>query len=105
MKYLENKNFGDLLVSHVLTKLTGQHDDFKRKTFNKLPSNEIPIGVLFGKEPNQNEVNNEKDIFKTVYRSKSISVKFLLKDTNNPISIIPSVSTYTKTPPTFKRTT
>lgn len=105
MNYLENKKFGDLLTSHVLSKLTGQHDDFKRKTFNKLPSRDIPIGVLFGKEPNQNEEDNEKDIFDTLYRSNSISVKFLLKDTNQPITIIPSLSTYTKTPPTFEEQT
>ena len=102
MDYLENKKFGDLLACHVLSKLTGQHDDFKRKMFNKLPSSDIPIGVLFGKEPNQTEDDNEKEIFETRYRSKSISVKFLLKDTNNPISIIPSLSTYTRTPPTFE---
>ena len=105
MDYLENKKFGDLLASHVLTKLTGQHDDFKRKIFNKLPSRDIPIGVLFGKEPNQNEDNDEKDMFDTFYRSNSISVKFLLKDTNKPITIIPSLSTYTRTPPTFDEQT
>lgn len=105
MNYLENKKFGDLLTDHVLSKLTGQHDDFKRKTFNKLPSRDIPIGVLFGKEPNQNEDDAEKDIFDTFYRSNSISVKFLLKDTNHQISIIPSLSTYTKTPPTFEEQT
>ena len=105
MDYLENKKFGDLLASHVLSKLTGQHDDFERKTFNKLPSSDIPIGVLFGKEPNKNEDDTEKDIFDTFYRSNSISVKFLLEDTNHPISIIPSLSTYTKTPPTFEEQT
>lgn len=102
MDYLENKKFGDLLASQVLSKLTGQHDDFERKTFNKLPSSDIPIGVLFGKEPNKKEDDDEKGIFETHYRSKSISVKFLLKDTNNPINIIPSLSTFTKTPPTFE---
>lgn len=101
MDYLENKKFGDLLTKHVLSKLTGQHEDFKRKTFNKLPSRDIPIGVLFGKKPNQKE-DDEKDIFETFYRSNSISVKFLLKDTNYPITITPSLSTYTKTPPTFE---
>ena len=50
MDYLENKNFGDLLTNHVLSKLTGQHDNFKRRRFNKLPSGDIPIGVLFGKD-------------------------------------------------------
>ena len=102
MDYLENKKFGDLLTNHVLSKLTGQHDDFKRRRFNKLPSGDIPIGVLFGKEPNKKEDDDEKGIFETFYRSNSISVKFLLKDTNNPITIIPSLSTYTKTPPTFE---
>ena len=63
MDYLENKKFGDLLASHVLSKLTGQHDDFERKTFNKLPSSDIPIGVLFGKEPNKNEDDTEYNSF------------------------------------------
>lgn len=102
MNYLENKKFGDLLANHVLSKLTGQHDDFKRKSFNKLPSRDIPIGVIFGKEPNRKEDDNEKDVFETLYRSNSISVKFLLKNTNKPITITPSLSTYTKTPPTFE---
>lgn len=110
MDYLDNKKFGDLLANHVLTKLTGQHDDFKRKMFNKLPSNEIPIGVLFGIKLNQdkeNAENNEEDdekvnIFESFYRSNSISVKFLLRDTNNPITITSSLSTYTRTKPTFE---
>lgn len=102
MDYLENKKFGDLLSNHVLRKLTGQHDDFKRKMFNKLPSGDIPIGVLFGKEPNQKENDDEKDIFETFYRSNSISVKFLLKNTNKRISVNPCLSIYTRTPPTFE---
>ena len=100
MDYLENKKFGDLLTEHVLSKLTGQHEDFERKTFNKLPSRDIPIGVLFGTEPNKKD--NEKEVFETLYRSNSISVKFLLKDTAKPITILPTLSVYTRSIPTFE---
>ena len=102
MDYLENKKFGDLLSEDVLSKLTGQHVDFKRKIFNKLPSRDIPIGVLFGIEPNQSEEDNTKTVFETFYKSNSISVKFLLRDTNKPLTITPTLSVYTKSIPTFE---
>lgn len=102
MEYLQNKKFGDLLTKFVLEKLTGQHEDYKRKDYPLLPSNEITIGVLFGEkvEDNEKELETIKD--NQIFRSKSNSVKFLLKDLNNPPKIETKLSLFYRVIPNYK---
>ena len=103
MKYLQNKKFGNLLTKFVLEKLTGQHEDFKRRNFPSLPSNEITIGAIFGEkisEDEKTELENNKEL--TDYRSKSNSVKFLLKDLNNPPKIETKLSIFYRVIPNYE---
>ena len=106
MEYSNNKKFANLLSNYVLTKLNGQHEDFKRKSFTKLPSADIPIGILFGKELNEKEYGkqdeNQKENIDTFYKFNSNSVKFILKDLNIPLKIKPKLSVYYRVLPTFE---
>ena len=101
MEYLQNKKFGDLLTEFVLNKLTGQHEDFKRKEYPSLPSNEITIGVLFGEKiDDEDELEKIKD--NLTFRSKTNSIKFLLNDLNNPPKIETKLSIFYRIIPSYE---
>ena len=104
MNYLQNKKLGDLLSEYVISKLIGKHDDFKRKSFISLPSNEITIGVLYGQlaESPKTGIENENETIESLYKSNSMSIKFLLKDLKHPLIIKPSLSLYYRSIPTFE---
>ena len=102
MEYSNNKKFADLLSNYVLNKLNGQHEDFKRRLFTKLPSADIPIGTLFGKNINKVQEKNQEETIDTIYKFNSNSVKFILKDLNIPLTIKPKLSLYYRVIPTFE---
>lgn len=94
--------FANLLTKDVLDKLKGQHKKFERfESFDK-PSKSIFIGTL-------GDVIEEEKIAsitsKPNVKNNSLSLKFLLKDIKDKITVIPKLSVYYRVYPTFKEQT
>ena len=99
MLYSQNKKFGDLLVSDVISKLLGKHDVFKRISLSNLPSDDIFIGNLHGVPFEKCEDENIKN--NNFKLPNSMSIKFLIKDLSSSITITPKISIFYRVFPTF----
>lgn len=90
--------FTNILANEVLTKLKGQNKKFERfESFDK-PSKSIFIGTLGDiVEDKQITSNNKSDL-----KNNSLSLKFLLKDIQDNITVIPKLSVYYRVYPTYE---
>ena len=97
--------FGDILVSDVISKLSGTHDDFKRFKSPDKPSRNIILGTLSDRtrldfSEDSGDIIEEKQNISSV-KNNSLSVKFLIKD-NSIVNIKPSFSIFYRVIPTFE---
>ncbi|QUH22370.1 hypothetical protein HYG87_00610 [Methanobacterium alkalithermotolerans] len=91
--------FTDILAYDVLEKLKGKHDKFDRfESFDK-PSKTFILGTLADKSKDDEITLKRK---KTSVKNSSLSVKFLLEQFKDPITVIPSLSVYYRVYPTFE---
>jgi uncharacterized protein YbaR (Trm112 family) len=98
IKATQYSNFANILANDVLDKLKGQHKKFERfESFDK-PSKSIFIGTLGDVvEDKQITSNNKSDV-----KNNSLSLKFLLKDIQDDVSVIPKLSVYYRVYPTYE---
>lgn len=98
IKATQYSKFADILANDVLNKLKGKHENFERfESFDK-PSKSIFIGTL-------GDVIDEDKIASTTKSTainNSLSLKFLLEDIKDKITIIPKLSVYYRVYPTYK---
>lgn len=100
--YKSYKQFANVLVDDVLSKLDGSHDKFKRFETAHKPSKIIILGSLGDRDSNfsaGNVIETKRTL--TSIKNNSLSVKFLVKDLNGSIKIKPSASVYFEVYPTF----
>lgn len=88
--------FGNLLVDHVLDKLTGNFSDFERVMWNSSPSSNILVGNLDGKFTQQDTE------YSSNMSKNSMSLKFLLEEFKDEISIDIKFYIYYRVYPTFE---
>ncbi|HHY00178.1 MAG TPA: hypothetical protein GX531_02210, partial [Methanothermobacter sp.] len=98
IKATQSSKFANILANDVLDKLKGQNEKFNRfESFDK-PSKSIFIGTLGDVvEDKQITSNNKSDV-----KNNSLSLKYLLKDIKDNITVIPTLSVYYRVYPTYE---
>ncbi|MGC9517487.1 MAG: DEAD/DEAH box helicase family protein [Methanomicrobiales archaeon] len=89
--------FTELMVRDVLDKLQGKHASFERIITREKPSRSIFVGSLGDLE--EEEITNYNKIR---LKNNSLSVKFLLEDYKENITVIPTLSVYYRVYPTYE---
>lgn len=103
IKYSQDSKFVNILSNNVVNKLVGGDVSFERFETNSYPSQEIVIGSLNGLDDEDEE---DLDSYSNKGLStNSMSVKFLVKNLDDLISIVPSCSVFYKVYPNFKEET
>ncbi len=93
--YKDYEKFANMLVKDVLEKLTGSHKDFERRFMSRQPHYDILIGNLSGIDMESDSGDDSKTL-------NTISVKFLIEDFKDEISIHLDFSLYFRVLPTFE---
>ena len=98
IKAKDYSNFANILAEEILNKLKGQHERFERfESFDK-PSKSIFIGTLGDVVEDKQITSNSKSDLK----NNGLSLKFLLQDIQDNITVIPKISVYYRVYPTYK---
>lgn len=93
--YNDYVKFGNLLVDHVLDKLSGNCSDFERVMWNSSPSSNILVGNLNGNF-------SQQDAEYSPNSPNSMSLRFLLEEFKDEISIDIKFYIYYRVYPTFE---
>jgi hypothetical protein len=99
IKATQYSKFTNILANDVLEKLKGHHINFDRFESYDKPSRSIFIGTL-------GDVMEEDKIIattnKSIEKNNSLSIKFLLKNIKDIITVIPKLSIFYRVYPTYK---
>lgn len=96
IKSAEFEKFADIMANDVVSKLTGEHENFKRFYANR-PSDDIFIGNI----AESFDIDNNEDNEKLKYLTNSESVKFLVEKITDDITVSLKLFVYYRVFPTY----
>lgn len=100
----ESRNeFTNLMTTEILYKLNGSHSNFLRFESRDKPSRSIILGTLGDKSKDyssEDPLGNRRTA--SSVKNNSLSIKFLLNEEDENITVKPTLSVFYKVHPTFK---